>query len=86
MITFKVAPDEGEPFTMVARMRDVLVWEEAGPNRAAADITSRPKLSDLYSVAHIAARRQGLVDCSLKDFKAGYDVATVPDEEPDPTR
>lgn len=89
MITFEVTPDDGEKFKVVARARDVLVWEEAGPNRAAADLSGRPKLADLYALAHIAGRRQGLVECSLKEFKASHDVIAVPDEdgeEPDPTR
>lgn len=90
LITYTVTPDDGDPFKVGARARDVLVWEKAGRDRAAADLSGgRSKLADHYALAYVAGKRQGLIEVGPKEFEAGYDVVIADDdsesEEPDPT-
>lgn len=96
MFTFKVTPDGGEEFEVTAHSRDIRMWEKTGPNRSFAKLTSDLKMTSLYEVAHIAARRQQLYTGTLDDFGATCDLtmaggigleAEYDDaEETDPTR
>ena len=93
--TFTVTPDEGEPFELEARTRDVLVWEKAGKDRSMAGLLADLHLEDLYRIAHIAATRQKLFEGNGQQFQDSYDLNVkklleeVEDEDytgPDPTQ
>lgn len=89
MITLKVTPDGGEPYTIVATSRDVLAWEKTTKgNKSFVDLINEPNLMDLYRVAHIASWRQGLFPGTFQEFEASCEVegGVEEDEEPDPTR
>lgn len=86
MFDFRVTPDEGDPFDVEAAPRDVLVWERTNKNkRVFSDLLERTSLADMYHLAHVAARRQGLFEGDLRAFEASCDVSGAPKEEPDPT-
>ncbi|GAA1549951.1 hypothetical protein GCM10009804_03170 [Kribbella hippodromi] len=89
MITLKVTPDGGEPYTVTATSRDVLMWEKTTQgNKSFVDLVNAPNLIDLYKVAHLASQRQGLFPGSYQDFEASCEVdgETEDDPEPDPTQ
>lgn len=88
MITFTVRPDGGEPYELTAGSRDVLQWERTTKGKSAATLGD---MADMYKVAWLAAKRQGLYDGSLQDFETTVDLETEGDEDgsdegPDPTR
>jgi hypothetical protein len=87
MITLKVTPDDGAPYTVTATSRDVLAWEKTtGSKKSFVDLINDPTLADLYRVAHLACWRQGLFTGTQKDFEASCEVTGgVEDDEPDPT-
>ena len=95
MFTFVVTPDGGAPYEIKASTRDVLMWEETGRDRSMAGLLSDMHLADIYRIAHIAARRQGLFDGNAQQFKDTCDINVkkvledATDEEyagPDPTQ
>ena len=93
MFTFKITPDDGEPFEVVAHSRDIRLWEKAGPNRSFAKLTGDLKMSSLYELAHIAARRQQVYTGTLDEFGSTCDLMITGGltfdaeyEEVDPTR
>jgi hypothetical protein len=75
MYTFQIEPDDGEPFQVVARMRDVLAWERANPGKTAQELTENTKLGDIYWIAHHAAKRQGKFDGTRQEFENSCDVS-----------
>ncbi len=79
MFTFKVTPDGGEPYQVVAGSRDLRMWEKAGPNRSIGKLLADMRMSALYEVAHIAARRQQLFTGTLDDFGNTCEL-TLPQE------
>lgn len=87
MFDFRVTPDDGEPFNVEAQARDVLVWErKSNGKRVFSDLLDRTSLTDMYSLAHVAARRLGLFDGDLATFERTCDVSGQPKPEPDPTQ
>lgn len=85
MMTFKVTPDDGEPYEVTARSRDVFVWEKTTKGTMGQLAQGAPMV-DLYHLAYLAAKRTGLFDGSLADFSATVDLDFDGlDDEPDPT-
>jgi len=87
MFEFKVTPDDGDPFEVSADSRDVLVWERTNHGkRVMATLLDNMSITDMYQVAHIAARRQGLYPDDLKTFEQtcvlGFDASEPPDPTP----
>lgn len=88
MITFKLDPDDGEPYELVAHSRDVLLWEKGAKGRSFGQFGDNPNMIDMYGMAFVAARRQGLFSGTLQEFEQTIDVLPVDDDEesePDPT-
>lgn len=69
MLDFRVTPDGGEPYTVKAGSRDVLTWEKTGKGKSFSKLMEDLPMSDLYRMAHIASRRQGLFTGSLEEFE-----------------
>ena len=88
MFTFKITPDGGDTFEVPAGTRDVLVWEKSGPNRSISGLLNNLKATDMYAIAHIAAKRQQLFTGSLHEFEQTCEIATdsMFEVEPDPTQ
>ncbi len=90
MFRAKAHPDgDGEPYELLAEARDVLMWERAGRDRAFGDITERLRMTDVYSLMHLVAKRTGRYDGPLEMFEADVSLELMPptddDEAPDPT-
>lgn len=87
LISFEISPDDGGPYRVDAYSRDVLLWEKAVKGRSFSQMQSALAMVDLYGLAHVAARRQGLFAGTLQEFEATCDLEPVTDEAPpDPTR
>ncbi len=86
MFSFTVKPDAAEPFEVTATSRDIVQWEKLGRGRSIGKLAENPAMSDLYSLAHVAARRAGLFAGTLPDFEAGVDLDFQEDKGADPTR
>lgn len=85
MFTFTVTPDDGEPYKLVAKHRDVLKWERAGKGTLNG-FRENPSLMAISEIAHIAARRQQMFTGTLQEFEDSVDLDFEGDEEPDPTQ
>lgn len=91
MLPFKIVPDDGEPFEIVATSRDVAKWERVTKGASFGALEVEKKISDLYKIAFHAAVRLGRWDGTLAEFEAGCDFDLLDDEaedevgEPDPT-
>lgn len=67
--------DDGREVEVTAGPRDQLAWEKTAQNRSLSQlIGGELRVSDLYSLAHAAAKRQGLYTGSLKDLEESADV------------
>jgi hypothetical protein len=86
MISFKVTPENGEPYRVTATARDVLTWEKTSKGKSFTALMSDPHLADLYRIAHLASWRQQLFTGSLPDFESTCEIDMEDDEEPDPTQ
>lgn len=87
MITFKITPDGGEAYTVTASSRDIFQWERTNRGASFNSLMADMHMVDLYKVAFIASRRQGLFTGTEKDFQEQVDLAAQDEEEePDPTR
>lgn len=88
MFTFRVTPDHGEPFEVVAKERDVVRWEKGANGRKFGGFSDPSALSyvDLTALAHTACRREGLFDGPLNEFETTVDVRLIGGEGMDPTQ
>lgn len=67
--------DDGREVEVTAGPRDQLAWEKAAQNRAVSQLlTGAYRMTDLYSLAHAAMKRQGLFSGTLKDFEDSVDI------------
>lgn len=87
MIDFTVRPDGGEPYKVTATSRDIWQWERTNRGASFNALMVNMQMVDLYKVAYIASRRQGLFTGTEKEFNETVDiVADESDGEPDPTQ
>jgi len=78
VITIDVSPDDGDPYEVTAKTRDLLTWEKAQDGRSAQKFeTGNATLADLYEVAWVASKRQGLFTGSQKKFEESVDVGNA---------
>lgn len=84
--TFRVEPDGGEPFEVVARSRDIRHWEKITRGASITKISESPSMGDFYSLAYATAQRQGRFTGTLDDFENTCDLDLIAAVgEPDPS-
>lgn len=90
MFKFRIMPDDGEPFTVVATTRDIARWEKTNKGASFAALQADMHVVDLYKIAYYACQRQGIdTPRTLVEFESGVDLDVLDDDEdaePDPTR
>lgn len=87
MFTFKIEPDEGDPYEVVATTRDIAKWEKVTKGASLRQLEQEYRATDLYAVAYQAAVRHGLYEGSLKSFEESADLTLKDDDSAeDPTR
>jgi hypothetical protein len=86
VITFTVAPDEGDKFEVQATTRDILAWERTTKGASLKKLMDELQLADLYKVAYLAAKRNRLYDGNQAEFEDSHDLEFELDEEADPTQ
>ncbi|NUR80722.1 MAG: hypothetical protein HOQ21_09800 [Dermatophilaceae bacterium] len=87
VVSFPDQPDR-EGFTVVADPRDQLVWERAKKGRSLGDLlTLQVRIEDLYSLAHIAAKRtkKYLDDLAVFEVEAAVVMGRRDDSDEDPS-
>lgn len=77
MFTWRVTPDDGEPYIVRAGTRDVLAWEKDKPGRSAQQLTDDFHVQDAYWLAHRAARRAGQFDGTRREFEESVELETA---------
>jgi hypothetical protein len=88
MMEVRVVPDSGEPYVLKIGSRDVVAWEKIDRRNTMTRLDSDPKMADIYSVSHLAAKRRGLFTGTLAEWETAVDLEldfTKP-EELDPTQ
>lgn len=98
MFSWRVVPDDGEPYVVKAGTRDVLAWEREKAGRSAQQLTDNFHVQHAYWLAHRAAKRDGKFDGTRKEFEesceleTAFEVAAPADDDgegdedgPDPT-
>lgn len=82
-IPFEVTPDNGDPYQIVADTRDIYVWEKTTPNKQVTlqQAMEELRLVELYRIAWIAARRQGMYAGNIDDFAATHLVEPTGEDE-----
>lgn len=82
MIRFRIKPDDdGEPgWDVTATARDILQWERSG-QRTYGQLVDNQRMADMYRIAYIASRRQGLFEGSYDAFEKGYDLDQLSDRD-----
>jgi hypothetical protein len=83
MWTFKVTPDDGEPFVVSAGSRDVLAWERKTHQTSRYLIEKMP-MAELYKIAHLAATRLDLFTGDIAVFESTCDL-DIEDGDVEPT-
>lgn len=86
MIDFTIKPDGGEPYEVKAGTRDVLLWEKTSKGRSFAHLMNDLRMQDMYKLAHIAAKRQGMFTGPLDDFESTCELSFEEAEEVNPTQ
>jgi hypothetical protein len=87
VITFDVEPEDAESFEVKADSRDVVVWEKTSrTGEKYLELLSEMRMAALYRLCHIAAKRQGLVDCKLDQFEKDYILHFAHEDVVPPTR
>lgn len=75
MYFFTVTPDQGEPYEVETRARDVRLWERTGHHNTIRRIAENPSFDDYYALVHIAIKRQRIREVpSLAEFMETHDV------------
>lgn len=74
MFLFKLTPDGGDTFEVRATTRDVLVWEKTAKGRSLTSLMNDLKVSDMYEIAYVAAKRQGHWDSTRAEFEERMDL------------
>lgn len=82
-ITFEVKPDGGEAFKLLVGPRQILQWEKR--TGGTVQRLQAARMTDLYSLAWVAATMAGRYSGSLESFEATFDLGQLQDEEADPT-
>lgn len=73
MFTFTLTDEDDEKTELKADSRDVLVWEKTSrSDERYVHLLVEMSMVRFYRLAHIAAKRQGLVSGPLKDFEDKY--------------
>jgi hypothetical protein len=85
VFTFRIVPDNGEPYEVRAGTRDVAAWERSGKDNSMANLERDLRISDLYWIAYLAAKRQGLYGGTQSDFEASVDLSFDWAQTTDPT-
>lgn len=85
MIEFTVKPDTGDEFKVEATSRDVYVWEKITKSHM-GQLQDNISMTAMYSLAHLAAKRQQLFNGSLDEFTQTCDLDFDDMPEPGPTR
>lgn len=83
MFSWRVIPDEGEPYIVRAGTRDVLAWEKDKPGRSAQQLTDNFHVQNAYWLAYRAAKRVGLFDGTRQEFEQSVDLETALEEAAD---
>lgn len=85
MFRFQVTPDAelGDPYTVVSTMRDVLAWERVTKGGGLMLLRRELRATDLYHIAWLASRRNGLWESTLAEFKESVDVEVIEDQDGD---
>lgn len=88
MFIFKVSPDDGDPYAVVATTRDIARWEKTTKGASMRQLETEYRITDLYAVAYHAAVRHGVFSGTLAQFQDGADleVDRPDDDETDPTQ
>lgn len=88
MIDFTVIPDSGERYRVKATSRDILAWEKISKGKSFSKLMEDLPMADLYRMAHLASRRQGMFAGTLEDFEAGceLDFESTDTADTDPTQ
>lgn len=84
MFTFTVTPDEGKPYEVVATSRDIVLWEKLHKDNSLKKLESNLRMTDMYSLCAVAARRQGKFEGTVAEFADQADIQPE-SEEVDPT-
>jgi hypothetical protein len=86
MFKFYVVPDEGEPYDVESKTRDIVVWEKSKAGRTVSQLVTNGSMTSYYELAHITAKRLGKTTQTLHEFMGGVDLEVTPTEEEDPTQ
>lgn len=74
MFLFKLTPEGGDLFEVRATTRDVLVWEKTGRDRSLTKLMDNLRVSDMYEIAYVSAKRQGMWDGTRAEFEERIDL------------
>lgn len=80
--TFTVRPDGAEPFEIEGTTRDILAWERTTKGASIGQLENNPRVTDLYKIAHLAAKRRQMFTGDLAEFMETCDL-DVHDEDDD---
>lgn len=74
MFLFKLTPDGGDTFEVRATTRDVLMWEKTAKGRSLSALMNELRVADMYEIAYVSAKRQGLWDDNRAEFESRVDL------------
>jgi hypothetical protein len=84
MFTFTVEPDNGDPYEVTAKSRDLVRWEKLGGGRSLGKFEHNASMAWITEIAHVASVRQGLYSGSRDSFLTEVDVALHQQKKPAP--
>jgi len=88
MFTFTVAPDNADEYQVTVGPRDIVKWERTVKGASLVKLQQDVHYEDLYHLAYLASKRQGLFAGSYELFEETVDITLFDedDEESFPTK
>lgn len=68
MIALTLVDPEGVEHDLIADSHDLFVWERTTAGASFADLQDGGSMTDLYRIAHVVARREGLYSGKFAEF------------------
>jgi hypothetical protein len=74
MFDFLLVPQDGDPIELTANSNDVCEWEVKNRHNSLTALRENTRMTDLRSIAYIAAKRVGVFTGEFHDFKSTYTI------------
>lgn len=81
MIEYTIYPDNGEPYDVSCKSRDVLQWERTHKGASMKRLAEDGRMTDMTALAYVACKRQGLFTGTEEEFFNSVDIKPMAEDD-----